>query len=137
MFPTYPKPHHTSVGMWVNPFAACVAIYFWRFRISQSHSPRMRIAMFTILVAVTLPFIYWNGALIADWARIPMSKWLGDPLWVYTVPTISFFALDLRNNPRERRAFVVTSCFELLLAIPAWTIICLLWQGYFNWFQMG
>lgn len=137
MFHSHSKPYDQHVGMWVNPFAACVAIYFWRFRISQLPSRRMRVAMFAILVALTLPFIYWTGALIADWSRIPISKWLGDPIWVYAVPILSFLALDLRNRPRNRSRFLVASSFELFVAIPAWTVICLFWQGYFHWFQMG
>ena len=137
LFHSHSKPYDQHVGMWVNPFAACIAIYFWRFRISQLPSRRMRVAMFSILVALTLPFIYWTGALLADWSRISVSKWLGDPVWVYTVPILSFLALDLRNHRRNRRSFLVVSAFELFVAIPAWTVICLLWQAHFNWFQMG
>ena len=90
LFHSHSKPYDQHVGMWVNPFAACIAIYFWRFRISQLPSRRMRVAMFSILVALTLPFIYWTGALLADWSRISVSKWLGDPVWVYTVPFFRF-----------------------------------------------
>ena len=42
-----------------------------------------------------MPLIYWKGALIADWARVSMSKWFGSPLWVYTIPIASFLTFDL------------------------------------------
>lgn len=131
------KPYVQNMGMWVNPFMACVAISFWRFKLAQLPAPSMRLAMFAVLIVLTLPYIYYTGALIADSYRIPASKWLGDPVWVYTVPTVSFVTLDLRFHPRHWRNFLTTSMIELFIAIPVWTVICLLLQGYLNWFQMG
>ena len=131
------KSYDQRIGMWVNPFVTCVAIYFWRYRIVQLASWQLRLSMFVLLIALTLPLIYRTGALVADFARIPLSKWLGDPLWIYTVPTASFFLFDLKTAARSQRAMLIASCVELFVAIPAWTVCCLYWQLYLKWFQLG
>ena len=129
-----PRP---SGGKWFTSAAAILVIYCWRFRLVGSGNSRAtNIISFTATLLVLLPYIYVFAGLIADWARLPISKWLGDPVWVFAVPVASFAIFDLRQKHRSVGGYLCRSGLELFLFFPIWTFVWLAVQGYFDWWQM-
>lgn len=51
------------------------------------------------------------------------AKLIRDPIWVYAVPAVSFFFNEYREKLRTRGMFVLNCLLELILVVPAWTVI--------------
>lgn len=126
-----------SGGTWVTAGAAMFVVYYWRFQIASSEKTRVaKCTMFTVVLAVLLPYIYWSAGLIADWARLPLSKWVGDPVWVYAVPIVSFALFDLRRQAPSRRTYLIRNAAEMIVLIPAWTYTWIIAQQRLGWWWM-
>lgn len=129
-----PRP---SGGTWLAAAAAILTIYYWRYQITTSESARtVKAIKFAGTLLLLLPYVYIYAGLIADWARLPTSKWLGDPVWVYAIPTVSFVVFDLRQNSISPRTCLLRSVAELVVIVPAWTYAWIIAQMYFRWWWM-
>lgn len=124
-------------GMWIHPVVLSLTLAYWRFRILEIPAPSNRLLAFGALLLAGLPYLYSQGALLADSYRLPISKWIGDPFWIYTVPATSFILLDLKPSARSPRSYWRITCLELLVGLPVWTALWLFLQGVMNWYQMG
>jgi hypothetical protein len=126
-----------SGGTWISAGAAMIALYCWRFCIRASEANRAtKMLLFAATLLIVLPYVYRYAGLIAGWARLPVSKWLGDPVWIYAVPVASFALFDLRRKSVSTIAFVLRSAVELLIIVPLWTYVWLIAQMHFGWWWM-
>ncbi|APZ92728.1 hypothetical protein Fuma_02340 [Fuerstiella marisgermanici] len=123
-----------SGGTWIAAAAVIVAVYLWRFAIGKSGASRRgKSVLFVALLLALTPYIYGFAGLIADWARLPISKWVGDFVWVYAVPVASFAFFDLREQPASLKTYVLRSGVEMFVAVPLWTVVWIIAQSAFGW----
>ena len=87
-----------------------------------------------------LPFAYLSTGLTPDGSRLPISRWIGDPIWCFLVPTISFYfgEIRMRNFPvrSERVVHGIHSLVEVFVCLPAWTFIWLFVQMKIGWISV-
>lgn len=87
---------------------------------------------FWIMVS-SLPLIWFF--LCLDWKNphvFPVASWIGDPIGMWTIPTLTFLS-DRLGTPPTLRFYCLRSCLEILLS-PAWLFIWVWIQFlYFGW----
>ena len=60
---------------WIAAAAVIIAVYMWRFAIGKSGASRHgKSVLFVAMLLALTPYIYGFAGLIADWARLPISK---------------------------------------------------------------
>ena len=93
-----------------------------------------------MLYVALLPFVYLSTGLTPDGSRLPISRWIGDPIWCFLVPTISFYfgEIRMRNFPvrSERVVHGIHSLVEVFVCLPAWTFIWLFVQMKIGWISV-
>ena len=109
-------------GKIFRAYIALLTIYAWR---SQILAPQIsRRAKWCVTLAsflVCLPYIYLCvGSMFNSPFNVSPTKWIGTPIWIYSIPFASFFLFDLRNVWTSRSAFVNRTMIEILLFFP-WT----------------
>ncbi|PNY36706.1 hypothetical protein C2E31_11345 [Rhodopirellula baltica] len=126
-----------SGGEWVTAAAVIVTIYYWRFHIATSSTTRVvKVIAFVAMLLGLLPYLYLYSGLLADWSRMPVSRWVGDPVWVYAIPACSFMAFDLRKDPRRLNAYLLGSIAEVVVIVPVWTYAWIIVQQRLGWWWM-
>jgi hypothetical protein len=84
----------------LKAYAVLLTIYAWRFMLIQSQTNnRMKCIAFVLIFATCLPYIYLCiGSMFNAPFGLPPSKWIGTPIWIFAVPTLSFLTFDLNNR---------------------------------------
>lgn len=88
---------------------------------------------FALLVCFLLPYIYLHWE---EWDNphvVFMGNWLGMPIALLAVPTVSFLNDLLASRPRKCWWLVLRSCLELFVATPLWGLCWI----YFSFFSLG
>ena len=126
----------TGTGTWVTGGATLLTLYYWRYRIVTFNLPgrEAKRILFAILLTVLLPYIYVYSGFIEDDFRRPISKWVGDPLWLYVVPTTFFFLFDLQRANSTKT--IALHCVEVMILFPLWTYCWFFLQALLGWWTM-
>lgn len=99
-------------------------IYLWQFAILRSHlSWRAKQTCFAIVLAVSLPFIYWRCFPVPTIEVGTLTHVLANSVWVLPVPIATFYLLgktSLRDLSENRLAALAS---RIILAVFAWTVI--------------
>ena len=99
------------------------AIYLWKFAILRSRWPRAsRQVAFVILLALAMPFVYFKCIMLPTYA----SYWthlVVTPLWVLTIPVVSFFFFDQKKKLVRFDEYWLRSLIELTVLVPIWSVI--------------
>lgn len=121
-------------GMAIKAFATIITIYVWRYVLcSAKLTPKqMSLAYFALLISI-LPYIYFAVFFINEPFGEPLSKWIGDPIWVFAIPTISFLIFDLKNIWCKPLGFFIRSIIEIIIIFTIWSSIWLTLQLSFEW----
>ena len=126
----------TGTGPWITGCATLFVVYYWRYRIVTANLSGgvAKCMLFAILLTALLPYIYVFSGFIEDHFRQPISKWVGDPLWLYAVPTTFFLLFELRRT--NARKTIAMYCVEILVLFPLWTYSWFVLQLLFGWWTM-
>ena len=98
-------------------------IYFWKWLILRSgwcRSDRRR--AYWILLACLLPFVYWRCLLIPTYHSL-FTHLILSPIWVYAIPTISFFWLDQCGKTPNSETYFGRSLIEIFAVLPIWSVL--------------
>lgn len=120
---TIPNELFFGYGSIVKAFAALLVVYWLRSVIlMRDVSKRQRVFAYSAILIALLPYVYTFLNLYNPPFRLSVHKWIGDPIWVFTVPTMSFIVFDLRDQPKNLARFLIRSSVELILVFPVWTV---------------
>jgi hypothetical protein len=115
------------VLMYAGSFALILALYAWKWILLRNLRHRgISLSFFLVGVALSAPVA---SLLSCDWDNDQVraiSNYVGNPVVVLTVPTVSY-AHDLtrRLKPDPKR-FVLRTVCELAIAVPGWFFLWLL-----------
>jgi hypothetical protein len=89
---------------------------------------------YALFIAASLPYVWFF--VVVDWYNhfvYYIECWVGYPIMIWTVPTISFL-IDLQapGTPTRRR-YLIRSAIEIVVLIPVWWIF---WV-FFSFFILG
>ncbi|MBS0261826.1 MAG: hypothetical protein JSS02_07700 [Planctomycetes bacterium] len=125
-----------NIPIWIT-YAGSIALIFFLYGakgviLRNARNPRVRIALFSIAVAVCIP-VTWG--LSPDWNNrhvFRIAIYVGSPIATLTIPVISFLADSARTNgiPRPR---LVRGLLEWFVAVPLWFV----GWAFFEAFVMG
>jgi hypothetical protein len=130
--------HHNWVGQGVNTayrsaLLLLVAVYATKFFIGYLPVRWVRIYYFALLVAFSLPYIWFF--IVLDW-RNPfvyrVSCWLYDPMGLWLIPSISFLADTISMGSPRPIWYLIRSSIELVFIVP-WFVA---W-AFFSFFFLG
>ena len=111
-------------GSFLKAYVVLSSIYLIRgVSILRQIPKRQRSFVFCLGLVSLLPFVYFFLNLYNPPFRLPMHKWIGDPVWVFAVPTLSFIAFDISKHQRSLKRFLIHSGVELAIVFPIWTVI--------------
>jgi hypothetical protein len=118
-------------GVHLSGMLLLLAIYAAKFVIGYLPVRWMRVYYFALLVALSLPYIWFF--IVVDWRNphvFRVSCWLYDPIGIWFIPAISFWAdTNSMGTPRPQW-YLVRSCVELVLILP-WLIVWTIFSFFF------
>ncbi len=118
-------------GVIIKAYSLLMAIYLIRLRLLiRFISTRSQIIRFVSFLVVLMPIVYCFVNLLKPPFQLGPHKWIGDPIWVFVVPTLSFFVFDVGEVRPSVRNFVIRSLCELFIVFPAWTYFWIFAQLY-------
>ena len=122
-------------GKLIKAHALLVTIYGWRFvLINSQFLENRRWQLFALILLCSLPYIYvFIGSMFNKPFGLPLSKWLGSPIWIFAVPTCSFLAFDTSRKWSNPRPFVIRSLVELTIVFHVWSFIWVWGQLIIGW----
>ena len=110
---------------WIGVLAVASVVYAWRYMyysLNRRMGSKRNWLNLAMLYVALLPFVYLSTGLSPDGSRLPISRWIGDPIWCFLVPTISFYFGGIRrhNFPvrSERVVHGITLWLRRLFAFP-------------------
>jgi hypothetical protein len=123
----------TRIDYAIGAFAL-IAFYSAKLLISRCiHHWATQIVAYVMLVSLILPYLYIHWE---DWGNpflFFVGNWLGMPVALLFVPTVTF-VFDLLSRPvRSARWLLARSAIEIVVGIPLWGIF---W-AYFSFFMLG
>lgn len=128
---------------WIGVLAVASVVYAWRYMyysLNRRMSSKRKWLNLAMLYVALLPFVYLSTGLRPDGSRLPISRWIGDPIWCFLVPTISFYfgEIRMRNFPvrSERVVHGIHFLVEVFVCLPAWTFIWLFVQMKIGWISV-
>lgn len=111
-----------GLGSIAKAYGPLVVIYSFRLIYSLTDVDRNKLAFIYFAVIFTLvPFVYCNLNLLRHPFRLAIHEWVGDPIWVFAIPAISFFMIEYRAKNISRKNFLLVVVLELFLLFPIWT----------------
>jgi hypothetical protein len=123
-------------GVFVRALGLSAVVYLGRFRIHRADvPPRAAIALFAVVLLLTLPFAYWYVDLATGTRSAPPAKWLGDPLAVFGVPCVSFMVFDTRRTPAGWKGYTIRTVAELLVVFPVWFVAWAWAEVWIGWIE--
>ena len=127
----------TSYGVF-SPYAPSLllAIYLWKYAILRMRVARnVKQLAFGLLVAVSLPFIYWKCFIVPRDVVSSSGHMFGSPIWILMVPLISFVFLDCRRIWVSRDSYFSRSLVEIFAIFPLWSCVWLLINLKIDWVE--
>lgn len=102
--------------------------------ISPEHGMGHAIISYFLLIALSLPYVWFLVS--PDWFNRHINRiacWVGDPVGIWIVPTISFVADLTRMKPPGGTFYMIRSVVEVFVVVPVWVIF---W-AFFSFFILG
>lgn len=123
-----PDEVFSAYGSLVKAYGVLLVIYSVRgVSILKGVEISKRPFLYCLAIVALLPFVFFFLNLYDSQFRFPLHKWVGDPIWVFAIPTISFIAFDLTEKQDINR-FLIYSPAELIFCFPIWTIVWIFLQ---------
>lgn len=111
-----------------------VFLYSIKLFINLKASSRMaRISSYLALLVSSWAIIYY---VFVDWNNGSESRlyhWLGVPIILLTIPTVTFFKDLVRDNRQSLSSLVKRSVLEVVVVFPVWVIATLLIFARLGW----
>lgn len=121
-------------GMTIKVVATMLTIYAWRYVICSVELSLIKMALaYSALFISILSYIYFCVSFINEPFGEPLSKWIGDPVWIFAIPSTSFLLFDIVKVWCEPFRFLIRSAIELVVVFPLWSSIWLTAQLSFGW----
>ena len=120
-----------NYGVFSPHFSALMAmICFWKYLIIRMRAPQnVRRAAFVLLLVSAMPFVYWQCWLVPQFIAPRGVHLAVDPIWVFTIPTVSFIWFDQKKKFVVLDEYCFRSLLEMFVVVPIWsvvlTLICL------------
>ena len=127
----------TSYGVF-SPYAPSLllAIYLWKYAILKHRVPRYTKQLtFGLLIAISLPFVYWKCFIVPRDVVSSSGHLLGSPIWILLVPILSFVFLDCRRIWISRDSYFSRSLVEIFAIFPLWSCVWLLVNLQLDWVE--
>ncbi len=109
----------------LHAFFMIIALYLIKIRIAYLRTyPVVAIMLYLITLFAISPYLYY--CVIDDWDEpfvLPQANWIGGPIAVFTIPTISFIYDLFMKQPPRLWVFIVRSVIEIVVIIPIWVIL--------------
>ena len=128
---------------WIGVLTVASVVYAWRYlyySLNRKSGSKRKWFNLALLYAALLPFVYLSTGLAPEGNRLPISRWIGDPIWCFLVPTVSFYFGEIRmhNSPvrSERVVHGIHSVVEVFVCLPAWTFIWFFIQTKIGWISV-
>lgn len=124
-------------GKMLKAYLVLFTIYGWRFCLMQGQLPNKRklVGVLSIFL-LCLPYIllciepmFPAGKVLAA------AKWIGLPIWLYTVPFCSFLLFDLNPHVCPQRTYVTRSVMETVVFFHLWMYAWAFLQWHIGWGQ--
>ena len=103
--------------------------------------PMWQILLYSSLVLALLLYLYyciwiwWNVIDLLPRESSPLVDWIGMPIWLFLVPSVSFVYDVLRRRARSLQYYCLRSAIEIVVLLPLWTILWFAIQFFcFGWF---
>ena len=119
----------TRTGLWANALAVLVLIYGAKYRLL--FGPRLPIdrnLAFAIVLVALVPFILANVNLLRPPFGFSIHHWLGDPVWLYFIPVMSFVLVDRHAQKPARHWTLMRFTIEIVVLFPLWTYLWVILQ---------
>lgn len=122
----------SEFGILIQVYVVLINIYAWRFITTRLKlDQRFKWACFLAISLGCLPSLYFCvGSVFNDPFALPMSKWIGTPIWIFMIPSLSFVVFDLNDKWCTTSAFLGRSIIEMALIFPVWSIVWAFIQLY-------
>ena len=115
----------------VKCYPALLTIYIFRYVCIVRKVPqRRRMVAYLFVVLLLLPYVYFIIDVDHHPFRLPVHKWLFDPIWIFTIPTASFLTMDLREQNYSLKTFLIFTVLELTIVFYLWTHLWIIWTIY-------
>ena len=114
-----------DLGTLIKGYAALINIYFWRLITTRTKTDqRMKWAYLLFIQIATLPYLYFcvDSIFNAPFG-LPPSKWIGTPVWIFMIPTLSFMMFDVHDKWCEMTAFATRSAIEIVILFLVWSYV--------------